>query len=520
MRIETRDSLEFLYPDGDPGRRPVAPPALEVPRGGTIAVNVLVHGAVRGMAAPRVTERGRPVRGARWYRLHDVPVEENTAPVIFTESRRSGRNRHVTRRAPFRVFDAMEPVPEGVRLAAGRSAFVLQVPVRAGDRPGPRRFEIRAAAAGPVALKARVHRVVVPPAGPASFPYTNWFDVPAMATRHGLTLWSEAHWRMIRRYADLMRHARQNVFWIPLHLVFRRERGLAVLDRPRLVRFVDLFTRAGLHWIEGGHVAGRAGGDWKAGFFSVVLDGPRASSPAGDRDLRSICSQLKREIDRHGWGPRWIQHVADEPNPAMASDYRIICGIVRKYLPGIPLLDAIEDPSLAGSVDIWCPKGNAWQTHRKAYDAIRAAGDRMWFYTCCEPGGAWLNRLLDMELLRPALFGWFAARFDLDGFLHWGLNHWQKNQDPFRRSVIPAWGGSDQSLPAGDTHIVYPGAAGPWSSVRLEAQREGFEDLELLRRLRPAAVARITRPALRSFNDYSRDVRVFRRARAALLRSA
>jgi hypothetical protein len=268
-----------------------------------------------------------------------------------------------------------------------------------------------------------------------------------------------------------MRHARQNMFWVPLHLVFRRVRGAPVLDRARLGRYVETFRRAGLPLIEGGHVAARTGG-WAARAFSVALDGPPASSAAGDRDLRAIGSQLMDEIGRNGWRGCWTQHVADEPQPALAADYRIVAGMTRKYMPGVPLLDAVEDPALAGAVDIWCPKANAYQRHRATYDALRAAGDRVWFYTCCEPGGKWLNRLLDMELLRPALFGWAAARFGLDGFLHWGFNHWRRGQDPFERSVIPNVG--KFSLPAGDTHIAYPGRGGPWSSVRLEAQREGF----------------------------------------------
>ncbi len=517
MRAELRDSLEFLFPDSAPGRAPAGEAALDVARGGTIAANVLVTDATRAPLRLSVAERGRPVRGARWHRLHDVPVEENTGPVIFTETRKSGRNPHVLRRAPYRVFDAMEPVDGTITTGAATTALALQIPVPVDARPGRRSFEVRVGAGSPLRLDAVIHAVSIPPAGPASFPYTNWFDVPQMATRHGLRPWSAGHWRMIAAYAAMMRHARQNTFWIPLHLVFRRVGGAPVLDRARLARFVDVFTRAGLHWIEGGHVATRAKG-WERAGFTTVLDGPVARSPDGDRDLRLVCGQLRVEIDRHGWRDRWLQHVADEPNPASAADYRIVCGIVRKHLPGVPLLDAIEDPALAGSVDVWCPKGNAYQRHRAAYEAIRAGGDRMWFYTCCEPGGRWLNRLLDMELLRPALFGWAAARYDLDGFLHWGLNHWQKRQDPFEESVVPNWGGG--SLPAGDTHIVYPGAGGPWSSVRLEAQREGFEDLELLRRLPRARAARIVALALRSFDRYTRDVRVFRRARRALLRAA
>ena len=134
------------------------------------------------------------------------------------------------------------------------------------------------------------------------------------------------------------------------------------------------------------------------------------------------------------------------------------------------------------------------------------------------PGGPWLNRLLDMELLRPALLGWAAARFDLQGFLHWGLNYWRHDTDPLTRSVVPHSGG--KSLPAGDTHVVYPGPDGPWSSLRFEAQREGLEDYELLRKLReeaPARAGRIIARVLRGFDEYTKDPRMLRRARRAVL---
>jgi hypothetical protein len=214
--------------------------------------------------------------------------------------------------------------------------------------------------------------------------------------------------------------------------------------------------------------------------------------------------------------------VTDEPIRENASDYRIFVGMVRKYLPGIPIVDATMDPSLAGSVDIWCPQVQHYQHDRERFEAMRALGDRVWFYTCCFPGGPWLNRLLDMELLRPALLGWAAALFRLDGFLHWGLNHYQPQQDPFEMSAIPNWGGGTNCLPPGDTHVVYPGEGEPWSSVRFEAQREGLEDLELLRRLqqeRPRQAASLVRSVIRGFDDYTKDIARFRAARRKLLAS-
>ncbi|MEK7767710.1 MAG: hypothetical protein AAB368_15890, partial [bacterium] len=320
MRTEFRDSLEFVFPDTRPGHAPGVGSELDVARGGTAAVHVLVTGAPRGPLGVGVAEGGKTVRGARWFKLRDVPVEANTGPVIFTETRESGRNSHVIRRAPFRVYDAMEPVDGACEFGGSTGALRLHLPGAPDARPGLRRYTVTVGKAPALELAVRVHGAVLPPSGAASFPYTNWFDVRAMATRHGLKEWSEAHWSMIRKYAEVMRHGRQNMFWVPLHCVFRRQRGAPVLDRARLRRYVDTFTRAGLPLIEGGHVGTRSGG-WKAKAFSTVLNGPPAASPAGDRDLRAICAQLTAEIDRNGWRGRWTQHVADEPQPALAADY-------------------------------------------------------------------------------------------------------------------------------------------------------------------------------------------------------
>ena len=75
-------------------------------------------------------------------------------------------------------------------------------------------------------------------------------------------------------------------------------------------------------------------------------------------------------------------------------------------------------------------------------------------------------------------------------------------------------------MPAGDRTLVYPGPDGPWPSVRLEAMRQGMEDLEMLRLLkeRDAAKARaLASRIVRGFNDYDPDSAIYRTVRRDLL---
>ncbi len=527
MKAELRDSLENLYPDSVVGDTPCTSMEIDVARGGTAAVHVLLTEVQGQTLRLRVTRGGEAVKGAEWFHLVDVPVEENTGLFGFTTGNKAWAdnavNPHVVRTAPFRTYDAMEPLGRRSATATGPTmALRLHVPIEEDAPVGKCALALEIGEAR-FSLDVVIHKACIPPPDEECMPVTNWFSYENIASRHGIKMWSGAYWRMLEQYARLMAHARQNTFWIPLPLVFEMHEGKPALDRKRLRQIVEVFDDAGLYYIEGGHVASRTGGVWDAQTFDLTVGKAAATSVEGNAILAVLCDQLSEEIEENDWYDRWIQHVTDEPTASNAADYRILTGMVRKYLPGLPILDATMDAKLVGSVDIWCPQVQEYQRHREEFEAQRDLGDRVWYYTCCFPGGPWLNRLLDQELLRPALLGWAGALYGLDGFLHWGLNQYPSKQDPFTMSVVPNWGGAANSLPGGDTHIVYPGKDGPWSSLRLESQREGLEDVELLRLVggqNAKLMSTIIDQAVQGFDQYVKDVRSFRAARKALLDAA
>lgn len=521
MRCSLIDSLVWVYPDSEIGARSCSQIKVDVARGATVAVNVLMKKVTPGSTI-RLAVSLKTGGKAQFFRLHDVPVERNTGPVGFTE-KAGEHNEFVSRRAPFRVYDAMQPIGTSFEAEAATEVVRVHLPIPKNATPGKREHILTVThgkEAHKLKLAVTVYGAVIPPVGRHSWPVTNWFSYTNMATRHNLKPWSEAHWDMIGQYARLMARNRQNTFWFSFGDVFTVGKTGLTLNAERLRRIVETFTRAGMYYIEGGHFGGRSTSEWTCPTFSVSLTKHLATSAEGNADIASAARALVAEIERNGWHKRYLQHVTDEPIEDNATDYRIFVGMVRKYMPGIPILDATMDPSLPGSVDIWCPQAQHYQHNRDSFESMRTLGDKVWFYTCCFPGGPWLNRLLDMELLRPALLGWGAALFRLDGFLHWGLNYYQANQNPFEMSVIPNWGGGSNCLPAGDTHVVYPGEGEPWSSVRFESQREGLEDLELLRRLEqknPRQASAIIKSVIRGFDDYTKDVAHFRAARRKLL---
>ncbi|NLB54570.1 MAG: DUF4091 domain-containing protein [Lentisphaerae bacterium] len=525
MKVSMVDSLDWVYPDSKIPKKRCAKFQVDVARGGTASVTLLINNAIPGepISLEVDSESGQKI-DAKFYNLIDVPVERNTGPLRFTE-KEGELNEFVTRRAPFRVYDAMQPVASSFEATSETHAVLVQIPVSTRAKPGLREYYITVGQAQRMTmlvLTVQIYSVTLPPIGRNSWHFTNWYSFTSMATRHGLKPWGEAHWRMIAKYAELMARNRQNTFWFSMGDVFKlTDKGLK-LNRSRLRRIVKTFTDVGMYYIEGPLLGGRTTGEWACPTFSINITKNLATSPEGNADIATVGRQLMAEIRKHNWQDRWIQHVTDEPIKQNATDYRMFVGMVRKYMPGITIMDALLDTSLVGSVDIWCPQASDFQRNHEKFKAVRELGDKVWYYTCCTPGGPWLNRLLDMELLRPVLIGWGAELFELDGYLHWGLNHYTANQDPFNMSVIENWGGGQNALPPGDTHVVYPGADGPWSSMRFEAHREGAEDLELLRMLKkrsPGQASKLVKSVITGLDKYTTNLRVFRSARRKLLKA-
>jgi hypothetical protein len=220
----------------------------------------------------------------------------------------------------------------------------------------------------------------------------------------------------------------------------------------------------------------------------------------------------------------WLQHVQDEPTVVTARCYKDVASQVKEIFPEVKIMEATNNrDSLVGAIDIWCPLINDFQKNESFFREREKNGEKVLVYTCLIPGGKWLNRTLDMERLRQVYFGWGAAFYGTGGYLHWGLN--QYKADPFEHSVIKhtaPFAGPNDFLPAGDTHIIYPGEDGPLSSTRFEAHRIGCEDYDLLQLLKKkdsVLYKDLINKLFRSYTDYNLSLKDYRKTKKKLLKS-
>jgi hypothetical protein len=265
--------------------------------------------------------------------------------------------------------------------------------------------------------------------------------------------------------------------------------------------------------------------DWGDPVLKTIYSDAPYYSNEGINEIKNVIESIKKFTNKYDLTNTWLQHISDEPTARQGKCYKDIVAQVRSIYPQIKIMEATNDrDSIAGAVDIWCPLINDFQENESFFREREKHKEKVIVYTCLIPGGKWLNRLLDQEHLRQVYFGWGAAKYNTFGYLHWGLN--QYHADPWTQSVVhhtsPA-AGANNFLPAGDTHIIYPGEDGPLSSIRFEAHRIGIEDYELLSRLKEKnnkKAASIISELFRSYTDYSLSVPAYRKAKKKLLKSS
>lgn len=158
--------------------------------------------------------------------------------------------------------------------------------------------------------------------------------------------------------------------------------------------------------------------------------------------------------------------------------------------------DAIE--ALTGSTDIWCPQSHFFDVDDHIYGTPelkerhfphfadrmlerKAAGDRIWWYTCWGPREPYCNMLIDQEGILHRIMFWLQYRNRVEGFLYWCIDYWMEVEDPWENmTTVPFL----STTVYGDGSLVYNGNKidkfGAVPSLRMEIIRTAIDDYTLL----------------------------------------
>ena len=341
----------------------------------------------------------------------------------------------------------------------------------------------------------------------------NWWQFPGAGfTNHG-----PDDGDLLRQFATFLVEHRQTDLQTEISRI--GESGDAqqgyTYDTSRLERFAEVAFAAGIRQIHL-HSVGRRTADLLDPLCRIEIDEP---------NLRRL-GAWEKVIQRRGWQRRFFTSIADEPFVYYEDSYAAAVDRVHQTAPSVRCLEAVEAEYL-GKLDVYVPKLSHLAMWYPRFEQARREGAQLWFYTCCHPLGRYPNRFLDQSLLSARVLFWIHYLYNLDGYLHWGLN--QYDGDPYTQEGI------SKGLPLGDRAIVYPGKQGLIGSLRFSAQRDGIQDFEYLRVLEDQLLQikaragadgfwidprqrslELCRRVIWSFHDYTRDPRVLLDTRHAM----
>ena len=443
---------------------------------------------------------------AEWYEMRAIPVEYNTGDgenqggAMVLMDHPAEKPGYATRKAPFFVYDCLERREDGnISVKDGRAAVYFCLTAERGLKPDEHTVFVNVQmeeGSYRCRLTVRVYDVQIPE---NTFWLTNWFSKEAICRFHGVKEDTEAYLQMLQKYVQAMRNMHQNVFFIQLDEKCVVSRDPYQFDFEYLTPEISCFFDAGMQYMELGVLLDRGFlPDGTPNMYTdcftcaMAKDVPVDSVEGYEITVRFVKS-LAAYLKAHGWEKKVLFHVHDEPDihykdretlDARRRQYYLAAGILRKYIPEIRIIEAVDSAEFYGGIDIWVPGTAGYEKRKAEFDKLIELGETVWTYVCCGPEGYWLNRFLDFALLKGRLLFWGCAKNRISGFLHWGLNQFPQDMNPYEGTSCPNHTGIGTNFPCGDSFLLYPGADGPNIGMRMEAQRRGAEDAALWQLLR------------------------------------
>ena len=357
---------------------------------------------------------------------------------------------------------------------------------------------------------------------------TNWFHTDCIHTYYDVPVFSEEYWRITENFARAAAEHGVNflltpLFTPPLDTAVGKERptvqlvdvsledGKYTFGFSKLHRWIEMCRRSGIKYFEMSHLFTQWGAMHTPKIMATV-DGKYkqlfgwktwAASKKYTEFLRAFANELIPFLKKEGVDKQCFFHVSDEPSMERLRDYGKRSALIKELFGEFPIIDALSDFEFykKGIIKNPIPCINHAE---EFYGNV----PELWIYYCCGPdSGHYPNRFFGMPLQRMRVLGYQLYKYDIKGFLQWGLNFWYSQLsdhpiDPFKTSD------SDGAFPAGDAFVLYPGEGGkPLASIRFKAFREALQDqraLQLLESLtgREKALSVLESDGEIKFNEY------------------
>lgn len=325
----------------------------------------------------------------------------------------------------------------------------------------------------------------LPPPAQWKYQLDLWQHPAAIARVHNVSLWSDEHFSLMRKYYTMLARAGQKNITASIvnepwgHQTYddypglvkwtKKKNGEWAFDYSLFDKYVSFVMSCGIK----SRINCYSMVPWKIAFSYYDESFGRDTvftGAIGTPEYNAFWGVMLKDFTRHLKEKKWfaITTIAmdERPMEAMQSVIALLQSIDKNWKVA---LAGNYHPEIEKDVYDYCV-ASEWKFPEEVLKRRQQEGKISTWYTCCVE--QYPNGFTFSPPDEHVWMGWYTAHTQMNGYLRWAFNSWTKN--PLQDSRFSAW-------PAGDTYQVYPG---PLSSIRFEKMIEGIQDYEKIEILR------------------------------------
>lgn len=342
----------------------------------------------------------------------------------------------------------------------------------------------------------------LPPPDKWTFDLDLWQHPAAIARIHGVPLWSDKHFELMRPYYALLASAGQKNITASImdepwgHQTYddfpglvkwtKRRDGSWTYDYSLFDKYISFVMSCGINK----RINCYTMVPWALSFryFDEATGKDTAlKAPIGSAEYTTHWTGMLKDFTQHLKNKGWFDITTIAMDERPMKDMQVVIALLKNIDAGWKIaLAGNYHPEIEKDIFDYCLASNL-QFDDATLKARIADGKPSTYYTCCSEN--YPNGFTFSPPAEHVWIGWYAAAKGFTGYLRWAYNSWVA--DPLRDSRFRSW-------PAGDTYQVYPG---PRTSIRFEKLIEGIQDFEKIKLLQKALTAKGDTRSLKKLDE-------------------
>ncbi len=342
----------------------------------------------------------------------------------------------------------------------------------------------------------------LPSPGKWTFDLDLWQHPAAIARVHGVPLWSDKHFELMKPYYTLLAGAGQKNITASImdepwgHQTFddfpglikwtKRRDGSWIYDYSLFDKYISFVMSCGINKRINCYTMVAWALSFRY-FDETAGKDTTLKAPIGSAEYTVHWTSMLKDFTKHLKSKGWFDITTIAMDERPMKDMQVVIALLKSIDAGWKIaLAGNYHPEIEKDMFDYCLASNQQFDEAILKERI-AKGKPSTYYTCCvEP---YPNGFTFSPPAEHVWIGWYAAAKGFTGYLRWAYNSWVA--DPLRDSRFRSW-------PAGDTYQVYPG---PRTSIRFEKLIEGIQDFEKIKLMQKMFTAKGDTQSLKKLDE-------------------